>query len=72
MTTKTEPEYSVAAPFSDARNITYGAARIIWAKGHGNLQDGWVLPGGARTDNFTEAHAVAVQVDGLSKKKVAV
>ena len=44
--------------FSDPRNVTVGKARVIWAKACGRHQEGYVLPGGRRTQNrMTAQHA---------------
>lgn len=52
--------------FCDPKNITYGRARVIWAKAVPPLaHEGWVLPGETRTANFAEAHACAVRMDAL-------
>ena len=60
--------------FSDKRNILFPGARVIWAdaeparagdahsKPREALPAGWVLPGGARTDDFDRAFATAVNI----------
>lgn len=58
--------------FTDPRNIIVGKARVIWAPAcwpiTGDRQpEGYVLPGGVRTANRLEAHAVAVEMDRLSQ-----
>ena len=58
--------------FDDPRNIIVGKARVIWAPAcwpiTGDRQpEGYVLPGGVRTANRLEAHAVAVEMDRLSQ-----
>lgn len=62
------------ARFADKRNIQFSGARVIWADAEparaGNehrppreaLPAGWVLPGGARTDDFDRAFATAVNI----------
>lgn len=60
------PEQQISPPFSDERNITHGRARIIWAPAINALDnlagvahlEGWVLPGGERTQN--EGRAIGV------------
>lgn len=60
--------------FTDPRDITIGAGRVIYAEAleyrgeHGPLRgqkliEGWVLPGGTRTSNHAEAEAAAVAID---------
>lgn len=51
--------------FNDHRNLTVGRARVIWAPAWAFLPEGWVLPGGRRTEIFAEAHGVAVEMDRL-------
>ena len=58
--------------FTDPRNICVGKARVIWAPAcwpiAGDRQpEAWVLPGGVRTTNRLEAHAVAVEMDRPSQ-----
>jgi len=65
MTTQDDPESRVAQSFSDPRNITVGAARVIWAKAIGHRPEGWCLPGGLRTTDRHEAHACAVNMNAL-------
>lgn len=66
MTTKEiNSEFSPALPFVDHRNIVVGKARVIWARAVDHRPEGWVLPGGLRTDNFAEAHGVAVRMNEL-------
>lgn len=59
------PETYVSPRFNDHRNLTVGRARVIWAPAWAYLAEGWVLPGGRRTENFAEAHAVAIRMDQL-------
>ena len=55
-----------APPFNDPKNITVGRARVIWAPAiMWRTIEGWVLPGGRRTQNFAEAHGVACVMDKL-------
>ncbi len=55
----------IPASFNDPKNITVGNTRVIWARATEVHSEGWVLPGGQRTQNFAEAHAVAVRMDDL-------
>lgn len=64
----TKQDYSISPIFSDARNINYGEARVIWAPARGYQPEGWILPGGARTQNFAEAHGVAVAMDQVMRE----
>jgi len=52
--------------FSDPRNITIGTARIIWASKCGRLDEGWVIPGGWRTQNRFTANAAAQKIAQLT------
>ncbi len=61
MTTDTQP----SPPFTDPKNITVGKARVIWVKAIDYRPEGWVLPGGLRTQNFAEAHGVAVAMNQI-------
>jgi len=61
------------AVFNDPNNITVGQGRIIWAKaccGTSGIAhaDGWVLPGGRRTQNEILARAAAATLDRMSRK----
>lgn len=47
------------------KNITFGAARVIYAQPVGARPMGWVLPGGLRTTDCAEAFAWAVRMDAL-------
>ena len=47
------------------KNITYGAAKVIYAQAVGRRPMGWVLPGGLRTTDYDEAFACAVRMDAL-------
>lgn len=54
--------------FADNRNIVIGKGRIIWAPGDGLGQaPGFVLPGGRRTQDQTEAREVAAAIDEMSR-----
>lgn len=70
-----------AAPFGHPNNIKVGVGRIIWVeKAMTNLSvayenqpweslpDGWVLPGGERTQNAALAYAMADWIDKYSKE----
>jgi hypothetical protein len=61
------------ASFYHPRNITVGKGRILWARAatccSGILHpDGWVLPGGERTQNRNVAHAAAMAIDAMSEQ----
>ena len=52
------------------KNISQGQARILYAKEcvdvSGNLhEEGWILPGGSRTQSFKAAHAAAMHLNTL-------
>ena len=69
METETESERTLGH-FDHKNNITSGIARVIWATAccpiRGSEQpDGWVLPGGRRTQDRAEAAAVAMTMDWL-------
>ncbi len=66
----TKQDYAISPIFSDARNINYGEARVIWAPAWAFLAEGWALPGGSRTQNFAEAHGVAVAMDQVMRESV--
>jgi len=52
--------------FDDWRNITVGKARVIWAPAIMWREiEGWVLPGGLRTQKEFEAQVVAATMDRL-------
>jgi len=72
MSTKGMPqadhEYHVAPPFNDPRNITVGATRVVWAKATGPHSEGWVLPGGVRTQDRGRAVAHAMQMEALANE----
>ena len=50
-----------------SKDIVIGKARVIWAPAWAYLPEGWVLPGGRRTEDFAEAHGVAVAMDALMR-----
>lgn len=55
-----------APRFDDWRNITIGRARVIWAPALMWREiEGWVLPGGRRTQQLADAQAVAAAMDKL-------
>lgn len=54
--------------FTDPRNIHYGQARVIWAKKCGKLDEGWVIPGGWRTQNQFTAHEAAKTINRMMHK----
>jgi len=64
--------------FTNPLDITIGRGRIIWAEAltyegkrppyqGGTFLEGWVLPGGERTQDRERAEAVARAIDGKSK-----
>jgi tRNA nucleotidyltransferase/poly(A) polymerase len=65
------------AVFDDPRNITIGFGRVIWAEAttprhKAELPAGWVLPGGDRTNDHSEAMRVAEWIseqEKLSRRK---
>lgn len=58
-------EYNPAPPFGDQKNITVGAARVIWVPAYGHREAGWSLPGGLITQDRFKAHAAAVNMNAL-------
>ena len=57
--------------FHHQKNIQVGRGRILYdetggIKGGQWHPPGWVLPGGARTGDFTEAYKAAEEIDRLS------
>lgn len=67
-------EGAAPAIFNDPRNLHVGRARLIYAKKTDittpsgefkELPEGWVLPGGARLQNYEEAQAAARRLDDL-------
>jgi hypothetical protein len=60
-------DYQPAPAFADRRNLTVGRTRLIWAKATGPFTEGWVLPGGVRTQDFGRAMSYAVQMDALTR-----
>ena len=58
MTDQDTSDSHAAPAFNDPRNVTVGKARVIWAKACGCHPEGYVLPGGHRTQNrMTAQHA---------------
>ena len=58
------------AVFDDPKNAIAGCGRVIFAKATVTMSgekhpDGWVLPGGRRTDNEREAQAAALAIHGF-------
>ena len=62
---KTTYDMQPAPPFSDYRNIQIGTTRVIWAPATGPHFEGWVLPGGQRTQDYGRAMACAAQMESL-------
>lgn len=65
-----KPDEQKAPPFDHPRNITVGKARVIYAPGiMGYIKpihpEGWVLPGGRRTQDEHEARAVCFRMSVL-------
>jgi len=61
---------ATGARFDDPRNITHRGARVIWSRachpvGRDPQPEGWVLPGGRRTSNRSDASAAAMVMDEL-------
>lgn len=54
-----------SASFDHPRNITFGHARLIYAEPVGRRPRGWVMPGGLRTTDYSEAFGWAVKLDAL-------
>lgn len=53
------------ARFDHPKNINYGQARVIYAMPVAYRPLGWVMPGGMRTTDYSEAYACAVRMDAL-------
>lgn len=52
--------------FDDPKNITVGRARVIWAPAIMWREiEGWVLPGGRRTQDKIEAYRAAEAMDQM-------
>ncbi len=66
--TANNPNYQAGSAFVDKRNIAVGKTRVIWARATDSQAEGWVLPGGARTQDRARAYEVAVQLDALAQK----
>lgn len=57
-------EKAISPPFDDPKSITLGKARVIWAKAiRFGPAEGWVLPGGQRTQDEFEARACAYRMN---------
>jgi hypothetical protein len=60
------------AEFHHANNLQYGRGRLLWAvalhRDNGTqLPEGWVLPGGRRTQDAEEALRAAQYIDSISR-----
>jgi hypothetical protein len=60
------------AEFHHANNLQYGRGRLLWAgalhRDDGTqLPEGWVLPGGRRTQDAQEALRAAQYIDSISR-----
>lgn len=60
------------AEFYHANNLQYGRGRLLWAgalhRDNGTqLPEGWVLPGGRRTQDAQEALRAAQYIDSISR-----
>jgi hypothetical protein len=58
--------------FHHANNLQYGRGRLLWAgalhRDNGTqLPEGWVLPGGRRTQDAEEALRAAQYIDSISR-----
>ena len=58
--------------YFNPKNITFGFGRVLWARGctdaSGNAHhEGWVLPGGIRTQDERVATAAALLLDDMSR-----
>ena len=71
-TPATTDEGKSIAVFDDKRNLTMGVGRIIWAKAartaSGEHPEGWVLPGGRRTQDNTEALLAVAFINRYAEK----
>ena len=73
--TKREEKPSIEtsrAAFHHVNNLQYGRGRLLWAgalnRDNGvQLPEGWVLPGGRRTQDAEEALRVAQKIDSISR-----
>jgi hypothetical protein len=69
-TTMSEERFAIAS-FDHPKNIRIGNGRILWAKACTctagiHHPEGWILPGGERTQDSARAHAAALTIDELS------
>ena len=60
------------AEFHHANNLQYGRGRLLWARALNKddgtqLPEGWVLPGGRRTQDAEEALRAAQYIDSISR-----
>lgn len=60
------------ASFHHPKNISVGRGRILWAASATCISgihhpEGWVLPGGARTNSSEVAHQVTLEIDLMSR-----
>jgi len=58
--------------FHHANNLQYGRGRLLWAgalrRDNGvELPEGWVLPGGRRTQDAEESLRAAQYIDSISR-----
>jgi len=60
-----DPEQAKAKKFDDPRNIQVGKAKVIWADRWYHRPEGWRLPGGGITNDFTTAHEMAGRMNHL-------
>lgn len=64
-------------PYQHHKNITLGRGRILYDSTGGIkngkwCQAGWVLPGGARTNDFETAYRAAEFIDAQSRRRSGV
>lgn len=62
---------------TDSKTIVVGSARVIYAKatsqpGREPQPEGWVLPGGERTQSQVRATEVAIELNRLMKEATTV
>ena len=67
-----QDERGAIASFHHKNNITVGKGRVLWARATVDTsgtfyQEGWVLPGGRRTNDSVAAHAVAAAIHEHAK-----
>ncbi len=64
------------ARFDHPRNILQGIGRVIYAEtlrgtdGSVRMPEGWVLPGGRRTQSESEAKAVAAEISAITERQL--